>query len=192
MDAQTQTQSETTKKEIVVNSVKMEDGRTVDFVGKRSVLKDSFQDQETGAIGVRFDFSNGKTLTYTIPESLVAKFAAHGAEQKLGDEMAGLADIDDKFLAVEKLMGRLKGPDDWSVQREAGGMAGTSILLRALVEHTGKTPEQIKAFLDGKNQAEKIALRANPKIKPIIERLEAEKAQKGQKVDTDAMLNELA
>ena len=80
---------------------------------------------------------------------------------------------------------------DWSVKRESSGMAGTSVLVRALVEHTGKTVEQIKAFLAGKSQAEKVALRNNPKIKPIVDRIESEKAAKKTSVDTDALLGEL-
>lgn len=174
-----------------VTTVKMEDGRSVDFAGKREMLKESFVDAN-GKIGVRLDFRNGKTLTYVIPESLVAKFAAHGAEQKLGDETAGLKDVDDKVLAVEQLMARLTGPEGWNVARDSSGLAGTSVLARALVEHTGKSMEQIKEFLSTKSQAEKVALRGNPKIKPIIDRIEAEKASKGPKVDTDALLGEIA
>jgi hypothetical protein len=176
------------KKEIT--SVTMQDGRVVEFAGKREMLKESFQDAD-GKIAVRLDFRNGKTLTYTIPDSLIAKFAAHGAEQKLGDETAGLKDIDDKVLAVEELIGRLTGPEGWNVARESSGLAGTSVLARALVEHTGKSMEDIKAFLGKKSQAEKVALRNNPKIKPIVDKIEAEKANKGPKVDTDALLGEL-
>ena len=57
---------------------------------------------------------------------------------------------------------------------------------------TGKTMEAIKEFLGGKTQAEKVALRNNPKVKPFIEKIEAEKVSKASKVDTDSMLNELA
>ena len=67
--------------------------------------------------------------------------------------------------------------------------------MRALVESTGKTAEEIKKFLSDKTAAQKAALRTNPKIKPIVDRLEAEKAAKSAKkadaVDTDALLNEL-
>ena len=94
------------------------------------------------------------------------------------------------MLAVDELIDRLYN-GEWSVKREANGMAGTSVLVRALVEYTGKTVEQIKQFLSGKSQAEKVALRNNPKIKPIVERIEAEKASTKANVDTDAMLNEL-
>ena len=51
------------------------------------------------------------------------KFAAHGAEQKLGDEIAGLEDVDDCVIAIDSLIDRLYN-GEWSVKREAGGMAG--------------------------------------------------------------------
>jgi len=49
----------------------------------------------------------------------------------------------------------------------------------------------VKAFLKTKTPADKLALRNSPKLKPIIERLEADKLSKLQKVDTDALLGEL-
>lgn len=181
-----------------VETVKMDDGRTVEFAGKRRMLKESFIEAD-GTVKVRLDFRNGETRTFTIPDSLMAKCAAHGAEQKLGDEIAGLkgeggvdADIEDLVLAIDNLMGRLEA-GEWNTQREGNGMAGTSVLIRALVEHTGKDVAAIKDFLKDKSQAQKIALRNNPKVKPIVERIEAEKAAKATvKVDTEALLGELA
>ena len=177
------------KAETAVETVTMQDGRIVEFAGKRKLLKESLQSPE-GKVQVRLDFRNGETRLFTIPDNMLAKFAAHGAEQKLGDEIAGLTDTDDCVIAVDELIDRLYN-GEWGVKRESNGMAGTSVLVRALVEHTGKTVEQIKTFLSGKSQAEKVALRNNPKIKPIVERIEAEKASKAAKVDTDAMLGEL-
>lgn len=177
------------KTETQVETVTMTDGRIVDFAGKRKLLKESSVNAD-GKVQVRLDFRNGETRLFTLPDALLNKFAAHGAEQKLGDEIAGLTDTEDCVLAVDELIDRLYN-GEWSVKREANGMAGTSVLVRALVEHTGKTVEQIKQFLSGKSQAEKVALRNNPKIKPIVERIEAEKASKKANVDTDAMLGEL-
>lgn len=177
------------KAEATVETVSMTDNRLVDFAGKRKLLKESFV--KDGKVSVRLDFRNGETRTFTIPDTLLNKFASHGAEQKLGDEIAGLEDVEDCVMAVDELIGRLdKG--EWSQKREGNGMAGTSILARALVEAMGKPMETIKAFLGAKTQAEKVALRSNPRIKPIIERLEAEKASKGKNsVDTDKLLGEL-
>lgn len=177
------------KTETQVETVSMTDGRVVDFAGKRKLLKESSVNAD-GKVQVRLDFRNGETRLFTLPDNLLNKFAAHGAEQKLGDEIAGLTDTEDCVLAMDELIDRLYN-GEWSIKREANGMAGTSVLVRALVEHTGKTVEQIKQFLNGKSQAEKVALRNNPKIKPIVERIEAEKASKKANVDTDAMLGEL-
>lgn len=188
--------AETTKKETQVETVTMKDGKIVDFAGKRKMLKETTIGAD-GTVTTRLDFRNGEFRVFTIPAAMLAKFAGHGAEQKLGDETAGLDDVGDCVLAVDELIDRLYN-GEWSIKREGSGMAGTSILLKALVEHTGKTVEQIKRFLSGdptavppvpaKTQAEKIALRNNPKIKPIIERLESEKVSKGPAVDTDALL----
>ena len=177
------------KQETQVETVTMADGRIVDFAGKRKLLKESIIGDD-GSVQIRLDFRNGETRLFTIPGNMQARFAAHGAEQKLGDEIAGLDDIEDCVLAMDNLIDRLYN-GEWGVKREANGMAGTSVLVRALVEHTGKSVEQIKAFLAGKSQGEKVALRTNPKIKPIVDRIEAEKASRKANVDTDAMLGEL-
>lgn len=178
------------KSEPQIETVTMIDGRIVDFPGKRKMLKSSEQGAD-GKIAVRLDFRNGETRLFTLPDALLTKFAAHGAEQKLGDETAGVEDVEDMVLAIDELIDRLYN-NEWSQKREAGGMAGTSVLLRALVEATGQTVEKVKTFLAGKTQAEKLALRNSPKIKPVVERIEAEKASKKGNVDTDALLGELA
>jgi len=172
--------------------VAMQDGtepaRIVEFPGKRKMLKESWTDAD-GSIKVRMDFRNGQSRMFTLPGQLVAKAAAHGAEQKLGDETAGIEDVDDMVLAVDELIDRLYN-GEWNAKREANGMAGTSILLKALAElYVGKkTVDELKVFLSSKTQAEKIALRNSARVKPIVERLEAEKAAKATKVDTEALL----
>lgn len=172
-----------------VETVMMLNGKIVDFAGKRKLLKDTVINAD-GGIVLTMDFRNGETRIFTLPESLIAKFAAHGAEQKFGDEIAGLDNIDDAVLAIDDLMDRMaKG--EWNAKREVNGMAGTSVLLKALVEVTGKSVEQIKTFLVGKTQAEKVALRNSPKIKPTVEKIEAAKVSKASNVDTDALLGEL-
>lgn len=180
------------KKEPVINSVTMQDGRVVDFVGeKRKLLKESTVEAD-GAVKVRLDFVNGQTRLFTLPPALMGKFAAHGAEQKLGDEIAGLGDVEDCVLAVDELIDRLYN-GEWTQKKEGNALAGTSVLLRALVElyNGSKTAEDVRKFLAGKSQAEKIALRNNDRVKPIVERIEAEKAAKAAKVDTNALLAEL-
>jgi hypothetical protein len=195
MNAQVQQQVEpqapTAKKKdpTPVLVVKMSDGREVDFVGKRKLVKESTID-EHGKVSVRLDFRNGETRLFHLPHTLLNQFAAHGAEQKLGDETAGTEDVDDMVVDVDDLIERLhKG--EWNVKREGGGFAGISILMAALIEVSGKTQEQIKLFLSTKTQADKMALRNSPKIKPVVEKLEAAKLAKGTKVDVKALEDEL-
>lgn len=171
-------------------TVKMTDGRVVDFPGKTRLLKTSYTD-DSGRLCVRMDFRNGESRIFAMREDMITKFALHGAEQKLGDEIAGVKEIDDAVIAIEELVDRLAA-GEWGVKREGAGIAGTSVLARALVEVTGKDMETIKGFLKTKTHAEKIALRASAKIKPVVDRLEAEKAAKGSNVDTEALLGELA
>jgi hypothetical protein len=79
------------------------------------------------------------------------------------------------------------------------------VVIKALVEASGKTVEEVKKFLDGKLEAakakgEKLTRQAlyasfrNPtsKVGQIIRRLEEEKAAKNSAVDADAVLGELA
>ena len=186
------------KVETVINAVKMDDGRTVDFAGKRKMLKESIFDEKTGDISIRLDFVNGETRLFKLPSSLLAKFAAHGAEQKLGDEIAGLSDVEDAIIAIDELTTRLEA-GKWGQTRESNGLAGASTLAKALAEHSGKDLATIKAYLAGKTQAEKVALRNNPSVQPIVLRIETEKAAKSKAsgkekavIDTDALLGELA
>ena len=172
-------------------TVTMDDGSVLDFPGKRRQLKNSTIHSD-GSISVRMDFVNGETRTYKINPDLVLQFAAHGAEQKFGDETAGLDDIDDAILAVDELQERLER-GEWAVKREASGLAGTSILARALVEFTGKSAHMVRDQLKALSQAQKVALRQNPKIQPIVARLEAAKNSKtADKVDTEALLEGFA
>ena len=177
------------KVETAIETVMMTDDRIVEFAGKRKILKATII-SDIG-VQVRMDFRNGETRLFTIPAPMLNKFAGHGAEQKLGDETAGLEDVEDCVLAVDGLIDRLYN-GEWGQVREANGMAGTSVLARALCELTGKDRDTIKGFLAGKTQAEKVALRNSAKVKPIVERIESEKASKGSKVDTDALLGELS
>lgn len=174
--------------------VEFADGRKVEFAGKKKMLKESEIPEYDVAVlasvpmpSVRFDFRNGETRTFVIPAGLLLRFATHGAEQKIGDETAGETDLDDMVLAVDALIERLN-TGEWNARREGGGMSGTSVLLKAMVEVTGKPLEAIKAFLKDRTQAEKIALRNAPKFKVVVQRMEEEKAAKASKVDTDSLL----
>lgn len=185
-----------TKKETQVESVKMDDGRVVDFAGKRKMLKEGGITPE-GKLVLRIDFRNGETRLYPLHPELINKFALHGAEQKYGDETAGLEDVDDMVLACDELHDRLYpaaegAKPEWSTKREGSGLGGTSVLAQALAKVKNVPIERVREWLKTKTPAEKVALRTkNPEVKAAVEAIEAEKASKGSPVDTGALLAEL-
>ena len=182
-----------TAKETKITTVTMQDGRVVDFPGKRRLQKTS-EISESGVITVRLDFINGTTTLFTVPDALLHRFAAHGAEQKLGDAIAGIDSIDDAAMAVDSLIDRLY-QGEWQAERSKDEFAGLSDLLRALVEYSGKPVEVMKKFLADKSVKEKNALKNSDALKPIIDRYAAERAAKQAAkaggVDTGALLSQL-
>jgi hypothetical protein len=177
------------KQETAVELVTMTDERKVEFPGKRKLDKTSLTGPN-GEVQVRLDFRNGETRLYTVPAELLGKFAAHGAEQKLGDEIAGVDDIDDCVLAVDELIARLQ-KGEWTMTREANAFAGASTLLKAIVEVTKKDVDKVREWLRTKSPAEKLALRESPKFAEAVKAIEADKAAKRQKIDTAPLMGEI-
>lgn len=179
------------KTEKVVQTITMDDGRVVEFAGTRRMQKTGTIHSD-GRVTVRMDFVNGETRSYNVIPELFSKFALHGAEQKLGDEIAGVDDVEDAIEAVDALIIRLE-KGEWNVKRATGqGLAGASILVRALVELSGKPVSAIREQLASMTMEQKMALRKNAKLAPIIQVLEAKKnANKEKKVgiDSDSLLS---
>ena len=181
------TKSATTNEELVT----MTDGRIVTFTPKRKVVKESFITTDAAAgevsVQVRLDFRNGETRLFTIPATFLHKFAAHGAEQKLGDAMSGLASVEDGVMAVDELIDRLY-QGEWNASRAASEFAGASVLVRALAELKSQPIDKVREFVKTKSQAERTALKNVPAVKAIIERIESEKVAKAGGVNTDELL----
>jgi len=184
-------------------SIKMEDGRTVEFPLSRKVDKTVVFDGAGTAIGVRFDYVNGSTRTFLredLPAATDAYSSCHGLAQKVGDSTAGAKDkemsVEDIVLAHDDIWGRLtKG--EWNVERGSGdSMAGASIIIKALVEVTKKDAAWVKAYLekmleDGKaaglTRQKMYASFRDPKsqVGQVIRRLEEEKAAANAAFDAD-------
>ena len=169
-------------------AVSFPDGSSIEFGEKTKVKK--YAGVSEGTPEVKFYFNNGEQRTFVCPPELIAKAAAHGLSQKIGDAFAGVSEVDDCVQAFDEMAERLaKG--EWNAEREvSGGVSGYSVLARALAEISGKTMDEVKVKLGTLSAKEKLQLRSNAKLKPIIDRLEAEKAAKSKdaSVDTDALL----
>lgn len=172
-------------------AVTMEDGRIVDFPAKRKMQK-TLTSNEDGSISIRVDFINGTTLSFTVPVDNFLNYALYGLSQKTSDTMAGIPQIDDCVLAIESLFAQL-ARGEWTTRSSGNSFSGMSILALALTEHSGQSPEKVKAFLLDKTQGQKLALRNSAEIKPIVTRLEVERAAKNPKanIDTTALLDGL-
>lgn len=146
-------------------------------------------------------FANGETLTLraeALNTDIQQQAMLHGLKQKLVDaaaisrnpETGRAASVEDKFQAVKVVYERLLA-GAWNATREGGGITG-GLLLQALVRmYAGrKTPDELKAFLADKTDAEKTALRKNPRVAQIIEDIRAETG-KAASIDTDELLGEL-
>lgn len=207
-------EAESGKSKTEYTAVQMTDGRTVQFAGKRKVMKETVIDEskieqdgdvlqlQPGAVCVRMDFRNGETRLIPLPLGLVARFAGHGGEQKFGDELASPADKplseDDMVIATDDLNSQIQ-KGDWGKARAAGGggVSGASIVVQAIMEATGRDLATVKAYLQRKLDADKDLTRralydsfrvATTKTGMIIKRLEEAKLAKTAKVDADAEL----
>lgn len=210
------------KKERVAEAVTLTDGRQVEFVGSRRILKETLIDEskiqkdgdllvlQPGAVSIRMDFRNGETRCYPLPLDLFVRFAGHGGEQKYGDELAVGKDkevtLDDMVVWADDLNDRIQ-KGEWRSRSEGGAgdsFAGASIVIRALMEASGKDGAFVKNFLqaklDGaKARGEKLSRKElydsfrapGTKVAEIIDRMEKERLAKTAKVSGDEALAEL-
>lgn len=143
-------------------------------------------------------FSNGEALHVspaTLSEEIRHAAMMHGLKQKLVDaaaiarnqETGKSATVVDKYNAVREVCERLKA-GQWNKPREGVSAAG-GLLLRALMEFSGKAKPDAEAWLAVKTDAERAALRKNPRIAAIIASLKPEPSTSD--IDTDALLGEL-
>jgi hypothetical protein len=207
-----QAPAKSSAKKTEYTEVKMEDGRTVMFAGKRSMNKEILVAEDNSSVSVRFDFRNGMTSTYQIPGHHILYAAGHGYAQKLGDEVAGMKDPngapaseEDKLLAIEALHERLNSSTDWNrVSSGEESVSGASVVIRAIAEVSGKSLAEVKAFLqaklaDAEARGQKLtraalysSFRVSKSVGPVIERMEKEKASKAPAVNADDLLSEIA
>lgn len=134
-----------------------------------------------------------------LSDAMIEQAALHGLKQKIVDAAALSRNPDtgrsataaDKYNAMREVFQRVLA-GDWNKARGDGTGSG-GLLFAALCRlYTVKTPEDIRAFLEGKTAAEQAALRKNPKVAAVIETIKAERAKDApDDADTDDMLAEL-
>ena len=149
-------------------------------------------------------FRHGEVLRVN-PETLNPEIQRaamlHGLKQKLVDAAAisrdtttgRAATIATKFDAVKEIFDRITGANGWPAWNKprAGGAGGQGgLLARAIARYKSVPVEAAKAYLERLTDAQKQALRVDPRIATIINELRAESA-KPAGIDTDALLGGL-
>lgn len=171
------------KEKIPPRTIKMDDGRVVEFSGKSRIQREVVDFHSTKA--VRFDFENGETRirVRASDPALAELFELNGISQKYGDCMAGAEKLEDAIEGFDQLAHRLdtKGALGWRAEVEGGsGLSGASMLARALVEVTGQTITVVREYLSTQTAAVKAALKLEPTVGAAIRKLEAEAAVRAQ------------
>lgn len=132
-----------------------------------------------------------------LPPAILAAAIVHGIRQKVSDAAAiprdtktGLsAEPSEKFDAMSEVAESLAG-GEWNRRATGGGGEG-SLLVRAMMEVTGKSREECREFVTAQTPAAQNAMRASAALKPIIDRIKAESA-KTSGIDGDALLSSFA
>lgn len=148
-------------------------------------------------------FSNGKDLSIdvaTLTPEIQRQAMLHGIKQKLVDAAAMSRDADNlnsnqveaKYEAVRAVHARLTSDHpSWNKERAAQGTPtnGNNLLVRALMQMTGRDKSYVDDFLSSKTKEQRAALKRNPRVLSIIAELQAATVSHG--VDTDELLTEL-
>ena len=141
-----------------------------------------------GRDALNFSFADGSELTIFadgLSPEIRHEAMMHGLKQKIGDaaaigrnpETGRSATLSDKRAAMRAVVERLQA-GAWNAERGEGGAPAGGLLFAALVRmYAGKkSDDDIRAFLAGKDDKQKAALRKNPRVAEIIEQIKAERA----------------
>lgn len=152
----------------------------------RTMTKVNFIETNVAGNTLTLTFANGEVLvvdTMQLTPEITLAAMLHGLKQKLCDaaaisrnpETGRSATVEDKFAAVREVFDRITSAEGtWNKTRESGsGGNSGGLLFRALCQiYSGKrTPEQITEFLAKLNDADKAALRKQPRVKTVIDEL---------------------
>ena len=151
------------------------------------------------------EFRHGETLRVhpeTLNPEIQRAAMLHGLKQKLVDAAAisrdtatgRAATIVTKFDAVKEIFDRITGAGgetpSWNKPRAGGAGGQGGLLARAIARFKNVEVSAAKAYLDRLTDAQKQALRVDPRIATIINELRMESA-KPAGIDTDALLGGL-
>jgi len=125
----------------------------------------------------------------------------HGIVQKISDAAALGKDAtpSDKYQAMRAVADRLIA-GNWNKPAGESGAPVQGLIWQAYREvmqslaaksKKSVSDEKLRELYDAKDRAQQLALRTNPEIAKVIERIKSERATSTTAIDTDALLAEL-
>ena len=147
-----------------------------------------------------FTFASGSVLAIdpmNLSDDIKAEALFHGLKQKIGDagaisrtpETGRSATVADKRDAMRAVLDRLLA-GQWNKVREGGSNLG--LLLAAVCRlKPAQTTDALRTWLDAKMDAERAALRKNPKVAATILEIQAERLDPDVAAASDDMLDEI-
>lgn len=171
-------------------TVAFPDGKSFEFSPRFKSKKDV--NFERGV--VTFYVRNGASIVVEldkIPAEVQRALTLHGIAQKVGDDAAGVDEPEDIASAFETMREQLYA-GQWTTERAKGEFTGATIFIKAVAEVTSQSMEKVKEILAKLSPSDKAQLKANAKVKSVIDRLEAEKLAKAGPVDSEALLAKFA
>lgn len=176
--------------------VTMADGTVVKFPSKRSILRDILRDGNDVVMVV--NAVNGEQRWYTANPKMYFDYVSQGMLDKFGQEIDGKLSVDDQLAQLDALHNRINVECEWSKPSEADSFSGTHIVVRAMGNVTGKSKEEIVAYINKKleeGKAQKLSrqqlykiIGENPRFSAEVAKLEAEakaKLEAAPKVEVD-------
>lgn len=137
----------------------------------------------------------------SLASEITSRAIIHGIVQKVSDAAALGKDAtpSDKFAAMRAVADRLIA-GNWN---KPAGETGAPVqgliwqayreVMQSLAAKAKKTvsDDDLRVKYDAKSRADQLALRTNPEIAKVIERIKSERQTNSTVVDTDALLAEL-
>jgi hypothetical protein len=142
--------------------------------------------------GASFTLGNGDTLSTflgELPEEMVTRLAIHGLLQKIGDAASGFSKTSDYQGAFDAMAAVHDTLIDGQWTRTGAG-SGTTDLVTALANLTGKDTAIIQVEVDKWDEEKMKAIKARKDVKAEVKRIQlarAEAAASASNVDSESL-----
>ena len=162
---------------------------------KAFVFEKNEAGEDTDVItGIRFDFEDKTSETFTlddVSEAMRVRAMWHGFSQKIGDSYASAGKAENALAfakeAVRETIAQVKGENaSWRAAAGEGGPRVTDLAV-AMARVSGKTIEEVVAYLENQTDEQKKVWKKKPKIALELAKIAAEKqAAKLRKLEEQA------